>query len=254
MSLLFIDYRDDERLITSEESTLFGFITSKIQEKIVLGKLSILKTISGSSVIKFFKAVIIIVDDTSIGAFIVSNLQIIYPDKSFNYLTPSTVASLFPEMIYVRSANVDLFRDFSLILPNLYISSMNHAHNKPLLDALKIYSIVNVAPKCCSNYFEELDNFTYLTIDEDDRPDSDMIQYFNIAFRFIDRYSKHNGVLVHCMAGVSRSATVVIAYIMKKLGLSCTEASKFVQDRHPIADPNIGFMYQLEYYEKQLRV
>lgn len=252
MSLLFIDYRDDERLTTSEDNTLLGFITPKIQEKVALGKLSILKTISGSAMLKFFNAAVIIVEDNAIGAFIVSSLRQIYPDKSFNYLKPGSVASLFPEMIYTEPAHTDSFRDFSLILPNLYISSMGHTRNKQLLDALKISSIVNLAPKCCPNYFEDLAHFKYLTIDEEDRTDSDLIQYFNVTFRFIDRYSKHNGVLVHCMAGVSRSATIVIAYVMKKMGMRCAEACKFVQDRHPIADPNIGFMYQLEYYEKQL--
>jgi dual specificity MAP kinase phosphatase len=54
------------------------------------------------------------------------------------------------------------------------------------------------------------------------------------------------------MAGISRSATIAIAYVMKKLSLTCPEATKFVKDRHPIAEPNIGFMYQLEYYEKQV--
>lgn len=252
MSLLFIDYRDKDPLLTCEENTLLGFMSPKIQERVSLGKQSILKTISGCGLIKFFKAVIVIVEDTEMGMFIVSSLQKIFPTISFNYLTPNTVVSLFPEMKYVQLPHTENYRDFSLILPGIYISSMAHARNKPLLDALKISAIINVSPKCCPNYFEDNGNFSYLTIDEEDRTDSDLIQYFSIAFRFIERYSKNSGVLIHCMAGVSRSATIAIAYVMKKLKLTCAEATKFVQDRHPIAEPNIGFMYQLEYYEKQV--
>jgi protein-tyrosine phosphatase len=52
-------------------------------------------------------------------------------------------------------------------------------------------------------------------------------------------------VFVHCFAGVSRSATIVIAYLMKEHGLSFNSAIKFVKSKRPQINPNDGFRKQL---------
>lgn len=62
-----------------------------------------------------------------------------------------------------------------------------------------------------------------------------------------------SGVLVHCHAGVSRSATVTVAYIMKRQGLCLGDAYKFVKDLRPVISPNLNFMGQLLKYEKNKR-
>jgi hypothetical protein len=53
-------------------------------------------------------------------------------------------------------------------------------------------------------------------------------------------------VLVHCQQGVSRSCAVVTAYLMAQNGRSVVEALEYVQKRRPQAQPNIGFMAQLQ--------
>ncbi|KAI9595301.1 dual specificity phosphatase, partial [Syncephalis fuscata] len=59
--------------------------------------------------------------------------------------------------------------------------------------------------------------FQYFVITVQDRPATNLIQYFNDTFTFIeDCISQGGNVLVHCMAGISRSATIVIAYLMRK--------------------------------------
>jgi len=61
-------------------------------------------------------------------------------------------------------------------------------------------------------------------------------------------------VLVHCRAGVSRSATICIAYLMVHRGLSLDEAFDFVQARRQIIAPNMNFMQQLWELERVLLV
>ncbi|KAL7709302.1 putative dual-specificity protein phosphatase [Lotmaria passim] len=56
-------------------------------------------------------------------------------------------------------------------------------------------------------------------------------------------------VVVHCMVGVSRSAAVVIAYTMKKFGMSRDEAIQFIRCTRPVIQPNPGFQQQLELWE-----
>ncbi|CUE98083.1 dual specificity protein phosphatase, putative, partial [Bodo saltans] len=56
-------------------------------------------------------------------------------------------------------------------------------------------------------------------------------------------------VVVHCKAGVSRSAAIVIAYMMKKYHISRAHALQYVQDARPVASPNHGFVAQLTLWE-----
>lgn len=60
-------------------------------------------------------------------------------------------------------------------------------------------------------------------------------------------------MFVHCYAGVSRSATVVLAYLMKEQGLTLSAAFKFVKARRFIL-PNDGFKAQLRKFEEELRL
>lgn len=59
-------------------------------------------------------------------------------------------------------------------------------------------------------------------------------------------------VLVHCEMGISRSATVVIAYLMSALKMTLFEGYQYVLERRPVIRPNSSFMKQLKEYEKKL--
>ena len=61
------------------------------------------------------------------------------------------------------------------------------------------------------------------------------------------------GVLIHCLAGLSRSVTVTVAYIMYHLRLSMNEAYDLVRRCKPNISPNLNFMGQLLEYEKSLQ-
>lgn len=60
------------------------------------------------------------------------------------------------------------------------------------------------------------------------------------------------GVLVHCLAGVSRSVTVTVAYLMQRLRLSLNDAYDLVKRKKADASPNFNFLGQLLDFERQL--
>ena len=84
-------------------------------------------------------------------------------------------------------------------------------------------------------------------IDDDDH--QNIIQYFGECLKFIKGKEK---VLVHCMAGASRSATIVIAYLMWTNKWKFDKALDFVTTKRPIVCPNDGFQSQLKIFEKLL--
>jgi protein-tyrosine phosphatase len=76
---------------------------------------------------------------------------------------------------------------------------------------------------------------------------------FDSSFEFINAaLQEEKRVLVHCAVGKSRSASFVIAYLMKSRGFSLKQAYDHVFERRPIIKPNDGFIRQLMLYEKLL--
>ena len=70
-----------------------------------------------------------------------------------------------------------------------------------------------------------------------------------IGYHFINQIvDSHNKVLVHCMAGISRSVSMVVYYLMKKHHLNFDDTIDFVKNKRKIANPNISFKLQLKLY------
>ncbi|MEQ2182184.1 Dual specificity protein phosphatase 26 [Goodea atripinnis] len=96
-------------------------------------------------------------------------------------------------------------------------------------------------------------NITYHGIEAHDSPTFDMSVNFYPAAEFIHKALTSGGrVLVHCTVGVSRSATLVLAYLMIRQNLTLVEAIRTVKDHRGVI-PNRGFLRQLNGLDGILR-
>jgi len=96
--------------------------------------------------------------------------------------------------------------------------------------------------------------FVYKHVGIMDLPNTDIVSHFDECFAFIDNAIDAGGrVLVHCMAGVSRSASIVIGYLMKVKDMDFETAFNHVKAKRPSIRPNDGFMRQLQNYGCQLK-
>ncbi|XP_078421856.1 dual specificity protein phosphatase 2 [Cetorhinus maximus] len=136
------------------------------------------------------------------------------------------------------------------ILPFLYLGSAYHSSQKETLQSLGITTLLNVSSNC-PNYFEGA--FQYKVIPVEDSHMADISAWFREAIDFIDSVKNSGGrVLVHCQAGISRSATICMAYLIRTQRVRLEEAFDFVKQRRGVISPNFGFMGQLLQFETEV--
>ena len=140
-----------------------------------------------------------------------------------------------------------MLNDISKITDTIYLGNMEAAFNYKKLKKLGIRKVLTVMSAFGNHYPEN--TFVHKSIDVTDDYETNLIRYFKECLLFIDGYDK---VLVHCAAGMSRSPTIVIAYLMWKKKLSLNDAIKFVKNKRPEISPNLNFMRQLQTFQELL--
>ncbi|KDO53611.1 hypothetical protein CISIN_1g014598mg [Citrus sinensis] len=89
-----------------------------------------------------------------------------------------------------------------------------------------------------------------MTVPIRDMESENLLDYLDVCFDFIDRRRKEGGVLVHCFAGVSRSAAIITAYLMRTEQLSSEGALESLRQSCESVCPNDGFLEQLKMFEE----
>ncbi len=164
--------------------------------------------------------------------------------------TPST--SIDDSLSTPISPSLDfLNQPMTHIIDGLYIGSESNAKSLEELSSEQIRYIVNVTSHVPLYHSDQLH---YYHIPADDTQKQNLLDYFDEAYTFIHNAIKNNEkVLVHCVAGISRSPAIVISFLMRYAHMDMNDAYEFVKNKRSIVSPNLNFMGQLLQYEKKLK-
>ncbi|CAF2675195.1 unnamed protein product [Rotaria sp. Silwood2] len=146
------------------------------------------------------------------------------------------------------------------ILSNLYLSSAEPAKDLILLKQLQVNCVLNLTSykynsnelRFATNYPPEITAKHIIMADEIDVKLSD---HLDEALDFIHHTIGNNSlnrILIHCEAGISRSPSIVIAYLMRYYNQSLKAAYDCVKRCKNNVGPNTGFFKQLIQFEQQL--
>lgn len=122
------------------------------------------------------------------------------------------------------------------ITDNLYLSSFVGVNEFNIMkfNISCVITVCKEVPKC------SLKNIESIKVEVVDRQTESLSKYFDVLADKINDVAKRNSAsLVHCVAGISRSATIVLAYLMKYLRMNLKDAHSLVKSRRPLIRPNL---------------
>jgi atypical dual specificity phosphatase len=138
---------------------------------------------------------------------------------------------------------------YARICENVFLSGVEGVDDAQRLHELGIKAIVSLG-SVNGEVYPRHPGIHYLHIVIEDNKFALIERFFRLTSDFITLHANQTeAVLVHCSAGVSRSATIVIAHLMQTRGLSLDTALTLVREKRSIVHPNDGFVEQLRHLE-----
>lgn len=135
----------------------------------------------------------------------------------------------------------------SQIDDHIFIGDEDSAHN---LEDLKSKNIERIFIAGAYLRAHHEGKFLYKQIPIYDALEEDLLSFLDEALDFLNNGT--GNVLVHCAAGVSRSGSIVVAYLMKKYNLSYDDALQKARSKSARIKPNSSFERQLRQWGKTL--
>jgi len=131
------------------------------------------------------------------------------------------------------------------VLPGLWIGDLTAATDEALLREKNIHSVLSTM----RGKVDVARGFRHVHVDLDDTEVADALALFPQCIDFVEgELAKGRGVLVHCHLGMSRSATIVAAYLMYTQKHDAQTALGIIKKVRPVIEPNPGFLRQLDVF------
>ena len=152
--------------------------------------------------------------------------------------TPSLPA---PTSMAENKKNRGLFQ----VTPFLFMSGYDSACNWSQLSGSGISHVVNLTSQHCPNL--QFSGVEYSSFCLSDHPEFDLTPHLHQILNVISsKIREGKRVLVHCKMGISRAPSVVIAFLIKSLGMSYQNALEHIVNINSRVCPNLGYLIQLE--------
>eukprot|EP00658_Telonema_sp_P-2_P070895 TRINITY_DN60266_c0_g1_i1.p1 TRINITY_DN60266_c0_g1~~TRINITY_DN60266_c0_g1_i1.p1 ORF type:complete len:219 (-),score=28.30 TRINITY_DN60266_c0_g1_i1:209-772(-) len=137
------------------------------------------------------------------------------------------------------------------ILPRLWLGPLSSSRKLTQLRAHGITHVLVVRSEVEQNNITARypDEFQYHILTLPDLPTASLLPHLPEVMSFLDNARLAGGALIHCCTGISRSAAVTIAYVMRDQGMTYDDAFQHVSLKRCCVHPNLGFVHQLTEYE-----
>ncbi|KAF9605834.1 hypothetical protein IFM89_018659 [Coptis chinensis] len=157
-----------------------------------------------------------------------------------------------PAGSFVNRDRIAFFdKECSKVADHIYLGGDAVARNRDILRQNGITHVLNCVGFVCPEYFKS--DLVYKTLWLQDSPSEDITSILYDVFDYFEDDREQGGrVFVHCCQGVSRSTSLVIAYLMWREGQSFDDAFQYVKAARGIANPNMGFACQLLQCQKRV--
>lgn len=148
-------------------------------------------------------------------------------------------------------------KDAHEIIPGIFLGNKNAAHNIRFLKSNRILLIVNCTKDVpFQTSIKTIEHFQVPVDDKLAHEDSEKLLFLMpmILQKILAAHYNRSNVLIHCYAGMQRSATVVACLLMFMHRMTATEAIQYIQSIRPIAfTPSANFRYTLQEFDKEVR-
>jgi len=139
----------------------------------------------------------------------------------------------------------------SQILNWIFLGNARNANNIEDIINFRITYVLNCALEVHDKNLPK--HIKYYHIKLVDTPQTDIIPFLEKALDFIELARKNKKkILIHCKLGISRSPSILIAYLVKYMNLSTMTAFDFIKSKRKQIQPNPGFLLQLSTYERKI--
>jgi len=157
-------------------------------------------------------------------------------DTNINFLEEK-----FDINVMISKANEEI----NHIIDNIYLGDCSHTQDELL--KLGISYVFNMTP----NHYREYDKLIEVKIPLEDSFKQNITDIFPTAIEQVKELNDEGlKIYIHCYAGISRSASFVIYYLMKYHKMNFENSFKYVRDKRYCIQPNASFVEQLKYLEK----
>lgn len=169
----------------------------------------------------------------------------VWPRKSWPYY-------LYSRAVFMSQPYRDSTFEATQIIENLWVGDIRSPCDKKSLKDRNIHMIVSAVHGASA--YHPFD-FHYINADLRDLEDENILTEIRRILPMIHNCIVNGkGVLVHCMKGASRSATITAAYLIKYKNMTTDGALKYMTDKRSCVNPNEGYVQQLRNFELNLKL